>query len=133
VAAGELQEIVQFPGPVTGDAKWEEYKNSDLFFFPSYYSVEGMSVAVIEAMSAGIPVIVSRWRGQVDLVEPGRTGFLVEPRDISGYVDCIESLYKDPALRVECGQGARLRFSELFTEAKHLECLESALLPVLEE
>lgn len=131
VRARGLEQVVCFPGSVSGDEKWEEFKRSSVFLFPSHYPVEGMSVAVIEAMSAGLPVVASRWRAQVDLVEHGATGFLVRPRDISGYTEAIKRLHRDSQLRAQCGKRGRLRFERYFTEEKHLARLEEALRPAL--
>lgn len=49
---------------------------SDLFAFPSFR--EGLSVALMEAMAVGLPIVCSKIRGNTDLIEDGKGGYLVE-------------------------------------------------------
>ena len=52
---------------------------ADIFAFPSFR--EGLSVALMEAMAAGLPCVVSRIRGNVDLIVDDKGGYLCEPDD----------------------------------------------------
>lgn len=72
-------------------------KNADVFVFPSYR--EGLPVALMEAMSSGVPVVVSRVRGNMDLVEHDVNGFLCEPNDAAAFARHIVTLLEDQALR----------------------------------
>lgn len=63
---------------------------ADIFALPSLR--EGLSVALMEAMSAGLPCIVSRIRGNVDLIEEGKSGYLCEPDDVDGFKNRIGEL-----------------------------------------
>lgn len=56
----------------------ELYRCADIFCFPSLR--EGLSVSVMEAMASGLPCVVSRIRGNVDLID-GNPRFLFDPRD----------------------------------------------------
>lgn len=56
------------------------YRAADIFVFPSFR--EGLSVSLMEAMAFGMPCIVSRIRGNCDLIEEGRGGYLFEPGSI---------------------------------------------------
>ena len=76
-------------------------KVSDLFTFPSYR--EGLSVALMEAMANGLPVVCSNIRGNSDLIEDGKGGYLVEPGDVEGFTKCIKGLIEDSRLRSEFG------------------------------
>lgn len=55
------------------------YKAADVFVFPSFR--EGLSVSMMEAMASGLPIVCSKIRGNVDLVEDGVGGFHFEPTD----------------------------------------------------
>ena len=55
---------------------YEIYKISDIFIFPS--KREGLSVALMEAICCNLPVVCSNIRGNNDLIEDGKNGFLVE-------------------------------------------------------
>ena len=63
---------------------------SDVFVFPSLQ--EGLPVAQMEAMAAGLPCVVSDVRGNNDLIAPGEGGFLRAPRDVSGFTQDIARL-----------------------------------------
>ena len=71
----------------------EIYKIADIFVFPSFR--EGLSVSVMEAMAAGLPVICSNIRGNKDLIKNGQGGYLFEPRDVDGLVNYILKIIKD--------------------------------------
>ncbi|GEN57840.1 glycosyl transferase family 1 [Halolactibacillus alkaliphilus] len=77
-------------------------KVSDLFAFPSYR--EGLSVALMEAMANGLPVVCSNIRGNSDLIEDGKGGYLVEPADVEGFAKYIKELISDSDIRIEFGK-----------------------------
>lgn len=56
------------------------YKTADVFVHPSFR--EGLSVAVMEAMASGLPVVCSEIRGNTDLIDDGKGGFLFNPKDL---------------------------------------------------
>ncbi len=60
----------------------EIYRAADCFVFPSYR--EGLSVALMEAMASGLPCVVSRIRGNVDLLDE-ESGVLVPPGDVDAW------------------------------------------------
>lgn len=64
-------------------------------------------MAVIESMAAGKPVVATRVGGVPDLVEDGRSGFIVEPGDVAGFARCIVELLTDKDLRRRMGQRSR--------------------------
>lgn len=68
----------------------ELLNTADVYAFPSYR--EGLSVALMEAMSAGLPCVVSKIRGNVDLIEDGKGGYLCSPNDVEGFVFAINEL-----------------------------------------
>ncbi|MBD8589477.1 glycosyltransferase family 4 protein [Peribacillus simplex] len=72
-------------------------KASDLFVFPSYQ--EGLPVSVMEAMSAGLPIVCSAIRGNTDLIENGSGGYLIKPDDVTGFTMSIEKLLIENELR----------------------------------
>lgn len=69
---------------------------ADVFMHSSYQ--EGLSVAIMEAMACGTPVVASRIRGNVDLIEDGVNGFLCDPRDAAGFADRIQKILDNPSL-----------------------------------
>lgn len=64
--------------------------SADLFVFPSFQ--EGLPVALMEAMAAGLPVVCSNIRGNVDLINNGEGGFLYQCDDYIGFSIGINNL-----------------------------------------
>lgn len=85
----------------------------DAFVFPTFYEGEGYPGVILEAFSAGKPVITTNWRAIPELVDD-TCGCLVPVRDSAALVDAINHLVADPARLNELGSGARKR-AELFS------------------
>ncbi|MGM0877161.1 MAG: glycosyltransferase family 4 protein [Bacillota bacterium] len=94
-----IQEKVRFLG-FRNDIK-EICIASDVFVFPSYQ--EGLPVSVMEAMSAGLPIICSEIRGNTDLIENGVGGYLLNPEDTDGFAASIQNLLEDAQMREDMG------------------------------
>ena len=94
-----IQEQVHFLG-FRNDVS-ELYRCSDIFVFPS--KREGLSVALMEAMACGLPVICSKIRGNVDLIENRKGGYLVEENDAEAYAKAIEILLQKKESAKEMG------------------------------
>ncbi len=90
---------------VFGEAKLRAYEGASIFVLPSYS--EGFSMAVLEAMAAGLPVITTRV-GALPEVLPEGTPF-VEPGDARGLGDALTRLLSDEGLRRELGRRNRER------------------------
>ncbi len=82
----------------------------DLFALASDY--EGLPVAVIEAMAAGLPVVATAVGGVPELVEHERTGLLVAPRDHEALAAALSSLAADAERRSAMGLRAMERARE---------------------
>lgn len=68
----------------------ELFKMADFFAHPSYR--EGLSVAVMEAMANGLPVICSEIRGNTDLIENNKGGYLFNPYDLQTAKDALDKM-----------------------------------------
>lgn len=75
---------------------------SDLFCFPSRQ--EGLPVALMEAMAAGLPVLCSKIRGNVDLIQDGQGGCLLHSDDVDGFSEKIRGFLSDEKRRLEAGR-----------------------------
>ena len=74
----------------------EVYKISnaaDLFLFASLQ--EGLPVAIMEAMACGLPIVASKIRGNYDLIDQEKGGYLVNSRDVDGFVKAIQKITED--------------------------------------
>jgi len=70
-------------------------------------ATEGSSIALIEAMAAGRPVVASRIPANEDLIGDGETGWLVGVGDVAGYVEALRSIRADPVEAARRGARAR--------------------------
>lgn len=86
---------------------------ADLFLFPSRR--EGLSVSLMEAMASGLPCVVSRIRGNVDLIEDGKGGYLCPPDDADAFADAINRLLTD-GQQAEMGRWNRKKISAFSLE-----------------
>ena len=73
--------------------------SADLFLFASLQ--EGLPVAIMEAMACRLPIIASRIRGNTDLIDEGKGGYLVEAKDVQGFVDAIQTAISDKERLIE--------------------------------
>ncbi|HEX7186407.1 MAG TPA: glycosyltransferase, partial [Thermoanaerobaculia bacterium] len=84
---------------------------SAVFVLPSIVApdgqMEGIPVALMEAMAAGRPVVTSALSGIPELVEDGMSGVLVQPGDAPGIAAALKRLLEDPGLRLRMGERGR--------------------------
>jgi glycosyltransferase involved in cell wall biosynthesis len=78
------------------------YAAADVFVIPSLADAFGL--VVTEAMSAGLPVIVSENTGMADFIRNGQQGFVVPIRDSDAIADHLTFLHQHPEERVRMGQ-----------------------------
>lgn len=70
---------------------------ADCFLFTSLQ--EGLPRSTMEAMAAGLPCVISKIRGNIDLIEEGRGGYLCDPHSSNEFSEVISKLANDTALR----------------------------------
>lgn len=95
---------------------------------------EGLGVAVIEALAAGLPVVASRAGGIPDLITDGETGLLVPSRDPAALADALARCLHDPEWAAglgRCGQthvrtGYDITASAQANETLYFELLDAA-------
>ena len=74
--------------------------SADVFLLPSFQ--EGLSVALMEAMACRKPIIASRIRGNIDLIDEEKGGILVDVCDVNGYAKAIQFMH-DISGQNSCG------------------------------
>lgn len=87
--------------------------SANVFIMPSLQ--EGLSVALMEAMACGMPVIASRIRGNIDLIPEEKYGFLIETDDIDGFSRAITELYNnhDKCLSMGIANSERIKIFDI--------------------
>jgi glycosyltransferase involved in cell wall biosynthesis len=111
---GELQlhEIVRFAGARSSDQVREAMRGADIFCLSSRW--EGMAGSVMEAMACGLAVVGTDVNGIAELVEHGRTGYLVPPERPDLFADALRRLATDPVEAATLGAAGRQRICREF-------------------
>ena len=104
--AGRVPEAA-FAGFQRGEDLGRAVASMDILFNPSVTETWGQVTS--EAMAAGVPVVAARATGAMDLVEDGKTGFLVLPRDVAAYADAIARIVAEPGLRAAMSRAGHAR------------------------
>lgn len=104
---------VRFRGNLRRDAVREALSMADVVVLTSVVDGqgrrEGIPVALMEAMAAGVPVVASRLSGIPELVEHGQTGWLVEQGNAVSIADGLSRLADEPALAKKLAEAGRAR------------------------
>ena len=82
----------------------EYYAASDVFVFPTAY--EAFSLATLEAVASGLPILATKVNGTEELIEEGYNGFFIK-RDPADIAEKINILIEDESLREQMGKNAR--------------------------
>lgn len=97
---------VEFLGDrVFGEEKLAAFARADIFVLPSYS--EGFSRAILEAMSAGLPAVVTRVGAVPDIVDDGVTALVVDPGDVHALQQALARLLSEHELRASMGAASR--------------------------
>lgn len=98
-------------------------KTLDLFVLASNW--EGFGLAAVEAMASGLPVVATDVGGLSEIVEDGRTGFLVPPGEPRMLAEKVVHLLQNPDLRRQMGKRGRIRARALFSLEDMIKKLEA--------
>jgi glycosyltransferase involved in cell wall biosynthesis len=82
---------------------------------------EGFGLSLVEAMSAGLPVIASDTGGIAEVVVHGKTGLLVPPENEARLAEAIELLVVDPLRRKAMGNAGLARYRAKFSASRMIE------------
>ena len=78
------------------------YKTSDIFVLSSFR--EGLSRSIMEAMASELPCVVSNIRGNVDLIDSGKGGYLVSVANPQDYAQAFDDLAESKEKRIKFGK-----------------------------
>jgi glycosyltransferase involved in cell wall biosynthesis len=114
-----LQDIVKLAG--ASASMPDVYRSADVLVLTSDH--EGTPNVVLEAMATGVPVVSTCVGGVADIIEDGRTGFLLSADDEAGFALNLSSLISSYELRRQIGQSARVYIEHHHSTAKLPEYL----------
>jgi len=102
---------------------------ADIYVHPSLW--EGFGLVLLEAMTAGKPVIASHASAIPEIVTDNETGWLVPPRNSEALADAIARLLKNPAMRLAMGEAGRRRALQDFSVERMVNATEKTYEDVL--
>ena len=107
----QYEGIFRYVAPVPKADLYQFYGTGDVFVLPSL--ADSFSLATLEAMACGLPVVVSENTGAADIVQEGRHGHIVPIRNVDQLCQRLEELAADPERAKALGQAARVRAQEM--------------------
>lgn len=122
-----LADRIHFAGVIPHDRLPEALSEADLFVQPSI-GEEAFGISVVEAMACGLPVLVSRNGGMIEIVVDKETGRLLPPGDVSAWRAALAELLAAPEKRLALGQAGRKRAGSEFTWATNARKLEQLIM-----
>ena len=118
-----LSDSVRLLGWVDDEAKRRVLAEAAVYVLPSYY--EGLPMGVLEAMSAGLPVVSTVVGGIPEAVTEGVEGYLVLPGDVKKLVAVLQDLLRDAELRERMGLAGKKKIREHFASPVILPQIEA--------
>lgn len=125
-----LQDIVEMPGVVKGVQKMNLLASADIFVFPPNKQ-EGQPLVILEAMSAGLPVIATNMGAIQNTVIDECTGFVIPPENHKALLEKLFILIENERLRNTMGVKARQRFLEFYNEKRWIDEMKIVFSTVL--
>ena len=105
-------------------------KVTDIVALPSF--VEGLPMIILEAMASKVPVVASAVGGIPEMIQEGKNGFLVPPKDSESLAEKLLVLINDKDLRKTMGEAARKDVEESFTETEMIHRIQQMYLDLIE-
>jgi len=94
----------------------DAYHSATILTHPSF--VESFGLVLLEAMTAGVPVVAHNGTGIPCIIDDGITGYVVDVHDVPKYTDALLTLLGDPALRQRMGTEGRRQAETRFAQAE---------------
>lgn len=117
---------VEFLGPIFDRKKLiDELDSASIFVFPSHF--EGFPVALLEAITMGLPCVGTAVGGIPDILDEGVAGVLVEPKSPQRLADALYKLIIDDDFRESISMQALKRGREVYDHSKFIESFKSLL------
>lgn len=127
-----IANCVTYHGRKYGEEKFPFFRQTDIFVFPTFYNKECFPLVLLEAMEQSLPCISTFEGGIADIIDEGKTGFLIPCREVQPLAERIGLLLKDETLRRRLGKAGREKFEKEYTlsrfEQNIKRCLEICLL-----
>ena len=116
----DAMDSIETPGAKRGDDLVRAYAEADCFVMPSYR--EGFPNVVLEAGAMGLPSVVTDINGSREIVENGKNGLVVPPRDATSLYDAMRLMATDSEARQRMAREARPMIASRFERGYVQQC-----------
>jgi glycosyltransferase involved in cell wall biosynthesis len=120
-----LSNVVEVLGPVSDNRSTELLRNADVFVLPSYS--EGLSIAVLEAMAAGLALVLTPVGATRAFVKHDVNCLFVTPGDVAALAIALATLVDSPSLRDTMGKRNRVLIADSLLEEHVASDMRDAL------
>jgi glycosyltransferase involved in cell wall biosynthesis len=127
-----LTDQVEFIGQIDSQQLLDWYAAASVMVFPTHHP-EGLPHVLLECQSMGLPPVVNNMGGTAEGVLDRKTGFLIQPGDIAGMADAVETLLQNKSLRAAVSLAGRRFMEEQFSMQALAERHEDFYLKILGE
>lgn len=94
----DFPDFISYKGIIHYSNTVEVLKDYFLLLFPTHYKTEGLPGTIIDAYSAGIPVLASRWNSAFEIIDENKTGLIYEMFDNNELEHILLHLYSNPSI-----------------------------------
>jgi len=127
----DMEQFVKFPGPIQREDFIEMLKTCRAYvqhsLTPGSGDMEGTPLSILEAQSAGVPVISTNHAGIPDVVIHDETGLLCDEHDVKTMTEHMKTLLAIKNLAGKMGEKGKIRVREKFSLEKHLSKLAEVI------
>ena len=129
----QIRRHVRLLGVLTGRAKAETFGRADLFIFPTVAPYESFGLVLVEAMAWKLPILATRWRGNLDVLTPraGAVCFTISPSLAENMRVALEQAIRQRSDWAEWGRTNRLIFEQRYRENETREWLAESVLSLV--
>ena len=124
----KFPEYIKYKGTIEYGKSVETLKDYYLLLFPTLFKTEGIPGTIIDAYSAGIPVIAARWNSYSDIIDENKTGLTFELGNTEELIEILKIAYKNPKkindMKLNCLKKAKQYSPESALEILAKEILE---------
>lgn len=130
VRAHNLSQVIEFAGWTEGEAKKKLLQESQMLVLPSYH--EGLPIAVLEAMSYGLPVAATDVGDVSMAVRPGENGYLFAPGDVDALAAAMADAASDPAQYQQMSMRSKAIARQDFSDTQYFSQILSCYRDILQ-
>ncbi len=127
----DLPKEIIFTGTLKGEKLTEQYRKANVFILPSLE--EGLALVQLEALSSGLPIIITTHTGGEDIIKNGVEGFIVPPADSNAIKERLQEMADDRPLLEKMSKHALQTAHEYGSWDLAVKRLAEILTPIIDE